>query len=233
MDTKLQLRLNGYGVNPAGHIFVSREPDYRYAHERLGVFVITAPKDFAAKIVTALDEPAALVGVSSYLTVALFRFKSHIRARLEFIVAGRQGFILVNDGAAPVDVGAYSWAAGRSPLTVSYSQLPPLFEDHVESMTRAVTEFGATLGSLPTPEEIERQKAFEDRVAHTKILTEAELAEVFQAREDERIVKENEGREITTSGFPEPGGNRVLLARYRHAERKKRAAEAAIATTAT
>jgi hypothetical protein len=227
-NTTHQLRLNGYGADSDGRLICYRTPEYRYGHEQLGVIQINAPKDFAAKIVASLDyEPACLVGIGRDHMVVLFRTATrNVRANHPFIIAGKQGSLFATVEGAPVDVSDFQWRNDRSPVSVPYSALPPLFEDHVEAALAAVTGFGGTLCSLPTAAEIAAQRAREERYAkyREEIAQGLHTPEKIAEREDDALVADHEGVE-----YAEYDGNMaaLVLAARRRVARRKADAEAA------
>ncbi|HWS68099.1 MAG TPA: hypothetical protein VN325_35450 [Steroidobacteraceae bacterium] len=220
------LRINGYGAD-SGRIVCYRQPDYRFAHEQLGVIQITAPKDFAAKVVAALDyDPACLVGIGRDHTVVLFRTaKRNVYAKHEFIFDGKQGSLLATVEGPPVDVSAYTWAGGRSPLSVARNALPPMFEDHIASMLAAVTEFGGKLGTLPTAADLERDRKNNERLEKLReeIAAGHWTPEAIEAREDEKLAASMPLDISMSDGIL---AQNVIGARKRIAMRKRQAAAA-------
>lgn len=184
MSTKT-LRINGYGVNAAGSIECVRELDAdivvngihmsgsrrgRYAHEhcaviRLDVGDSKAAKEFAAKVVAAIEEPAALVGVGRSGSVLLFRVGASYdvehahQAQHPFAFDGKQSAFVAAAAGQTLDVAAYQWKDGRSPLTVACAALPPLYSDistrAYEALDGLLPAHGGRWGSVTEQEPVE------------------------------------------------------------------------------
>jgi hypothetical protein len=237
------LRINGYSVTAAGDIDCVRELEAdvvvngvhmsgsrraRYAHThcaviRLDVGDSKAAKEFAAKVVAAIDEPAALVGVGRSGTVLLFRtadkaygVRHDHEAQHEFVFDGKQcAFVATAAAGQFLDVGAFAWRDGRSPLTVARNSLPPLFSDISTRAYKAIDQLlpahaGARWGSNVVPPE----SAFDRRV---KEIAANRAAGIVAATvdDDERLVMAHPTALPTDGVF----GQLVHAARQRLARR--------------
>jgi hypothetical protein len=166
-----QLIRNAYACDAAGNLETRKNPDARWSFSHLAVLRIDAPKDFTNKVLSALDEPAAIVGVSSGSAVALFKVIDggrydmatypHFRKdeREEFVLNGKtQGVFTVTSTPQTIDVAAFTWKDGRSPLTVRRDDLPQLFLDVQQrvyaELDRLLKEGGHRFGPLSAPETV-------------------------------------------------------------------------------
>jgi hypothetical protein len=180
-----QLIRNAYACDVSGNLETHKIPDARWDFSHLAVLRIDAPKEFTNKVLSALDEPAAIVGVSSTSTVALFKVIDggrydmatfpHFRKeeREEFVLNGKtQGLFTVTSIAQLIDVNSHAWRDGRSPLTVRRDDLPQLFRDTQErvyaELDRLLKEGGHRHGPLiveKTPFELSVEQAMHERAA--------------------------------------------------------------------
>jgi hypothetical protein len=198
----IQLRQNSFAVSADGHIETRREPDARWSATHLAVLRIDAPKEFTNKVLSALDEPAAIVGVSPTSTVALFKVidggrydratYEHFRKEQheDFVLNGKtQGLFTVTSAAQTIDPAGFVWKDGRSPITTHRDQLPQLFRDTQErfyaELERLLKEGGHRTGPLVVPE-----TAFEKSVREIAEKRAAGIVET-PVDEDERTVAAN------------------------------------------
>jgi hypothetical protein len=182
---RTQLLRNGYAVDTDGNLNTRREPDGRWSHTHLAVIRIDAPKEFTSKVLAALDEPDAVVGVSPTSAVMLFRVddggrydaSTHPFFRKEesskFVLDGKKECLFtVTSTAQKLDVAAFTWRDGRSPSTTHRGQLPPLFLDVQHFVNAAIAavlrEVGGRFGALiveKSPMELRLEKARAERAA--------------------------------------------------------------------
>lgn len=233
MDTK-QLRLNGYMVDDRGHLVCHRD-DARFVQERVALIRIDSTnREIVDKLIEIADSPRALIGRSRSGAVLLFKLEG-THSIVPRVLGDNQGLgvfkladrvsrepltIAIRSVGESLDVSAYSWPKGRDPLSIRRDSLPALTHDVGGLVMAAAMEF-CTWASIV---ELDRQQA--ERVAKFKadlasgavqILTDEER----QAAEDERIVRENAGREI----FESDGlwTSLILAARSRLQSRKAKA----------
>jgi hypothetical protein len=253
-NVKSELRVQGYGVNDAGHIECRREPFSRYSHEhvaliRLNVGDSKAAKDFCGKVIAATDEPGALVGFGRTGAVILFRTNGTQSVEADampgradrtpehpFIFEGEQAAFIATSDRQTLDVGAFQWRDNRSPLTVPRANLPPLFSDisrrAYDAVGKLLPAHAGRWGKLPTGAEIAAEQAATERLERIgrEIAAGMHTPEKIAEREDDALVAEWEGQDIAQSDGHH--ALQVLQARRRVAYRKRLAAESAVAMTA-
>jgi hypothetical protein len=177
---RAQLLRNGYACDDAGVIETHREPDARFQHTHLAVIRIDAPKEFTSKVFAAVDEAAAIVGVSPTSAVMLFRvddggrydastypfFRREIRSNF-VLDSKKQCFFTATSTEQAIDVAALTWLEGRSPSTTHRSLLPPLFLDVaervLEATAAAMREAGGRWGPWEMPETVIEKRLREMR----------------------------------------------------------------------
>jgi hypothetical protein len=138
----------------------------RYSHQHLGIIrVDTSDAKLIDAVVTALDEPGALVGISKAGAVLVFRIGGAYgfevgtppQAAHEFVTSdGKAGLFTATAHAQPLAHDAFTWKDGRSPLTVHVMLLPPMHLDVAQAAFDAVGVYlrqnGGRLGPLTLPE---------------------------------------------------------------------------------
>jgi hypothetical protein len=201
-NNRTQLRQLGYGVDSDGNIVchreVGRSNEHRYDHERCGVVRIdlerdTKPaRDLIEKLIAAIDEPAALTGRDRRGgAVLLFRVISE-HSNLPYTAEGgisklisRGGELLTVTCASlgqTVDLDAYSWIKGRSPLDIRQSDLAVLFADIGQRCVDAAFK----LGCADAPTAAERAAA-ERRAKIAQGLKDGSISPTkYQDEQDER-----------------------------------------------
>jgi hypothetical protein len=219
VDTATICRRNGYGSRP---------------REQIAAIQINAPAALAAKIVAALDEPAALVGADSHRTIVLFRTgRTDVATVVDFITDGKPGSFAAIDRIAFPDIAAFKWADDRSPLTVHRCMIPELLSEHVKAASDAVHKLGARVGSASLfAAESEREARFEKLradIAASGLTAEAYMERQEADRQHESDLQLVAAHEGVQFGQFDELRQIVHGARYRVA---KRAAEAATAATA-
>ncbi len=244
-----QLKLMGYAVNADGHIechpgtvtnsFPHSTP--RLAQFRTAVIRIDIAsgggKDAATlvdKLIEAADMPRAIIGRGrDGSAVILFRYDGQkvepsIQGELSsidgaFKLATRDGAIKLSITCKSVgqtlDVSAYSWAKGRSPLEFERDRLPVLTSDTSALVVNAARDAlgcvsWAALDTL-------RKNAAKEAEFSAKIASgwRPKTTEETQAEEDDALVAQYEGQDVS----PWNAGNIGMLvqqARARVATRK-------------
>jgi hypothetical protein len=230
-NIKHTLRMNGYSADDAG--IICDTGIERFKQERIGVLRIEISRDTKAAravvdaIIGAIDEPRALTGRERRGgVVMLFRVEQlfnnlAVDAISRETIALRDGEELVislaSEGAT-VEVDAFTWTKGRSPLDISRDALPPLSQELADIANDAAWTAGAR-----SPEMLAREREsdrYNADLASGKI--KVRTAEDQQARDDAELVASYEGVEvISTDGN---AARLILDARYRHAARKQKAA---------
>jgi hypothetical protein len=214
------LRRQGYSVSDVGLILpYLRHPSdalvswdrgvpsrpLRWGHTHLGVIRIdTSDAKLVDAVVTALDEPGALVGTKGTGAVFVFRIGdaygfevgTPTQAAHEFVTSdGKAGLFTSSGSALTVDVAAFTWKDGRSPLTVHVMLLPPMHLDVAQAACGAVSEYlrenGGRFG--PVPPEDPTQRMLREWRARRAAGVVDETPEEAAAREDEALVVANPG----------------------------------------
>jgi hypothetical protein len=176
----------------------------RYSHQHLAVIQInTNDSKLVDAVVATVDEPGALVGISKDGAVLVFRIGdsgygfevgSPPAAAHEFVTSdGKAGLFTSTVNAEPLDVAAFSWKDGRSPLTVHVMLLPPMHLDVAQAACGAVSEYlrenGGRFG--PVPPEDPTQRMLREWRARRAAGVVDETPEEAAAREDEALVAAN------------------------------------------
>ena len=194
-----QLRRNGYAVDAEGRIETHKTPQARWDFSHLAMIRIDIgsdskiAKEFIAKVVAAdCIEPGAIVGVGRAGAVMIFKAAGalnvdsypHFRREMreEFVLGDKDALFVATDKAELVDVAAYTWRDGRSPLTTRRDELPTLFLDNstavFETIKGLLPQHAGRVGPLVQPEtaleRIVRENA-ERGIAATPIDEDAEL----------------------------------------------------------
>ena len=233
MDTKQILRTNGYAVTEAGHIECHRTPANRWAYSHVGVIRIDAPKDFAAKIIAEVDQPGACIGVSKTGAVMVFRIYEQRTVGVgsgfnfeyvhPFTLGGAQCTLITASDGQTLDVAAFEWR-DRSPLTVPYANLAPLFPDISRIAYDAVTKHGGAWGKLPDPAV---EAAREERYARMRqeIADGLHTPEKIAERADDELVARYAGIDLASADGL--SSIQVINARKRVENRKRLALEKA------
>jgi hypothetical protein len=146
---------------------------HRFKHTHLGIMRIDVTESknaqalFAAAI-SAVDEPACLVGTGKAGAVLVFRIgdayefearDGHARPepRHEFVIDAAPGMFTATAEAQPFDVSTYVWANDRSPLNTPLMLLPPIHADMAQAAFDAVGVFlrenAGRFGPLVLPED--------------------------------------------------------------------------------
>jgi hypothetical protein len=185
-------------------------------------------------LLAVISEPRALVGrARNGSAVVLGRCEQEISpyfpgvdraGRFELITkpGGVRFVILCRSEGATLDVDAYSWPKGRSPLDVPRDSLAMLFDDIAQAV---VEEALKTAVTAPTAEDIERQRASEARLAKIRdeIAAGLHTPESIAAREDEELAA---SMPLDISWRDGPRAANVLAARDRIAHRQRLASVA-------
>jgi hypothetical protein len=213
------LRRNSYAIDTAGMIepyrrhpsdalvswdrgLVPSRP-LRYRHSHLGIIrIATSDAKLVDAVVTALDEPGALVGISKAGAVLVFRIGdaygfevgSPPAAAHEFVTSdGKAGLFTATVYAEPLDVAAYVWRDERSPLNTHVMMLPPMHLDVAETAWDAVgvylRENSGRWGPLVLPED-----PMQASIRRGRAIMAARAAispEEAEARADEALVAAN------------------------------------------
>lgn len=233
MDTKLQLRLNGYSVNDAGHIVCQREGG-RYEQERTAIIQIDGGREIVDRLIAVADSPRALIGRSrDGAAVLLFRHDGeHTFTPSILDHHGNVFDLLLNSNHEPLrlafgcdglDPSAWVWAKGRSPADVPRDSLPNLTFDLSQDV--AVEALKHAREARYIRAEIERTKAFEERRAkYVANLAKPKTAEQLQLEEDEKILEQYAGEVLA---WDDPGKPKLDAARARRAQRQRKRSDAA------
>ena len=215
------LKRNGYAVDTAGMIepyrrhavdaLVSWDRDIvpsrplRYGHQHLAIIQInTSDAKLVDAVVTALDEPGALVGANDAGAVLVFRIGDSgygfevgtpPTAAHEFVTSdGKAGLFTATAHAEPLNTAAYEWRDGRSPMSVHAMLLPVMHLDVAQAACGAVEEYlrenGGRFGPVPPEtfsERVMRERA--ERKAAGIVDEPPETPEEAQERADDALVK--------------------------------------------
>lgn len=177
------LKRQGYAVDAAGMIepYRRHESDrlvswdrglvpsrpLRYGHQHLAIIRIdTSESKLVDAVVTALDEPGALVGANDAGAVLVFRIGDSgygfevgtpPAAAHEFVTSdGKAGLFTATAHAQPLDVAAFTWRDERSPLNTHLMLLPHMHLEISQNAHAAVGAFlqknGGRFGPLTLPE---------------------------------------------------------------------------------
>jgi hypothetical protein len=227
MNARDTLKANGYAVDAVGNLETHREgARYKGSHlavVRLDMRDSKTAREFAAKVVAAIDEPGAAHGVGRNGIILVFKIGDsynvearQAQAEHEFVFEGARCVFASTADAQTIDMGSYKWE--RSPLTVARDSLAPLYGSVAvaayEAVEKLLPEYGGRFGPLVLPE------SFYDRAMRQQAEREAAgIANEVPADPDELLVAANPGISI----WDGPIGQNVALARTRIAERKEAA----------
>lgn len=182
------------------HREVGRRNEHRYDHERCGVVRIDldtkSGRDLTEKLIAAIDEPAALIGRDRRGgAVMLFRVGEHSDLPhtaddgISRLITPDGELVTITYGSVDqmLDVGAWSWVKGRSPLDVRRSDLAVLFADIYQRAVDAAFK----LGCAHAPSAAQRAAA--ERVSKIKQgLADGTLKPTDrQAEEDDHFLAQN------------------------------------------
>jgi hypothetical protein len=204
-NNRTRLRELGYSADADGNLVCHREAAAsfnRYLHERCGIIRIDLERDtkpsreLVERLIAAADEPRALIGRSrNGSAVLLFRVDKH--SDIPQTADDGASNLITRDGVRfaiaygsvdrTLDVSAYSWPKGRSPLDVSRDALAVLFCDIGQAVVDEAYKSAA--GAL-TEAELEREREREERIArlNAEVAAGMHTDEARQAAEDERLV---------------------------------------------
>lgn len=243
-NNRTRLRELGYSSDESGNIICHRQGaiSWRYLHERCAVLRIdldadskAAGRELVDKLLAVVDEPRALTGrTRNGSAVMLFQVTSADNIALtdrygndcnfEFVSSDGVRFKISCTSAAVLDVNAYIWPKGRSPLDIPRDQLAVLFPDIGQAVVDAANA-GAKDAEVYDADR-KREREFEAR----KPEIERKMAEGYYSEEAEKQRQD----EDLVRGQPEdmgpadgPMGFLVYAARRRIALRKQAAKEAA------
>ena len=247
MSTRETLRLAGYSSTPEGHVECYREghPD-----ECTGVLKIDIERDTKAgrelvdKLIALVDQPRALLGRKRDGSVIML-FKCDRPYAVEPHIAGenrRTGIfeLATRDGDVcfvvtcksvdmVVDISAYTWDKNRSPADFPRASLTLLTADVGERVVEGAFSLGCMWASMVAQERenAARVEQFKRDVksGKAKLLSDAEIAEIYQSRADEETVAAHEGQKLHWSDGPY--AQSVLRARARLADFRAKQATAA------
>jgi hypothetical protein len=229
-DQRTDLLRAGYSANEAGHLETRREPDARWSATHLALIRIDAPKDFTIKVLAALDDPAAIVGVSVNGAVVLFRvddggrydaatypfFRKEERHEFVLLDGKTQCLFIVTSTAQTIDTSKFIWRDGRSPSTTHRNLLPELFLDVQQRVYDAVAALlkaeGNRFGLVVEPESVTEKWLREAREKKA-----AGLVDEPPTDPDEALVAANVGVSIWDGVL----GQNVAMARTRIAEKRE------------
>ncbi len=229
-----QLRLNGYIVNESGRIDCNREGE-RYEQERTAVIRIEGGREVVDRLIAVADSPRALVGRSRDGSAVLVFRRDGGRNFIPYApdhrgAAGTLDLVLnatgeplrLVFGCEGLDPSSWSWAKGRSPADVPRDSLPNLTADVCQDVAREALKLGTD--AQFAREEIERNKAFEERRAKYLVdLAQPKTAEQLQAEADDEITARYANEVLA---WNDPDKARLDAARSRVAARLKQIAAA-------
>src|SRR5882724_4405767 len=229
-----RLRELGYSSDDGRTIICHREAgrgyENRYLHERCGVIRIDLERDsksgreLVERLIAVVDQPRTLIGRSRNGS-ALLLFRVSENSDLPHTADDGIYKLLTRDGTRvtitygsvdqTVDIDAWSWIKGRSPLDVERDSLAVLFTDIAQ---RAVDECFKVASWAPTAADLERERETAERIAkiQQEIAAGLHTPEMRQAAEDEAIVAAN-----PVVGYADMLFSAVQTARARIQERLK------------
>jgi hypothetical protein len=225
MNSRDTLKANGYAVDQDGARIETRREGARYKGSHLAVIRLDmrdskTAREFAAKVVAAIDEPGAAHGVGRNGIILVFKigesYNVEVRqAEHDFVFEGARCVFSATADAQTIDMGSYKWE--RSPLTVARDSLAPLYSSVAvaayEAVEKLLPEYGGRFGPLVLPE------SFYDRALRQQAEREAAGIVETPADPDELLVAANPDISIWDGVL----GQNVAMARTRIAERKEAA----------
>lgn len=233
------LRMLGYSANDAGHILLSREGRSSYKHEATAIIRIEPDRDsdrlgeLVEKLIAAADEPRALIGRDrSGSVVLLFSSEGtyigteihNSQSPFKLALQSGERFTIFVDHVGSLDISAYTWAKGRSPLDVARGSLPRLCAETGVAVVKAAFECGATWSHyVDTPEQV---TAKEERLAKIR----AEMAQRDAETPEEREIREDQ--QLSERGSPDLVASDGIFAGLIVAARQRIAQRAAVKAAA-
>lgn len=237
MNNRNRLRELGYSASTVGHIVCHNvcRPCERTAYIEIRLeHDSRACRELVEKLISACDSPRALIGRARNSS-AMLLFKTAVDRELVlsndrsgvgvFELISRDGerfTIRVSGDDAVLDVNAWNWSKGKSPLEVSHGDLATIYADIVETVVAEAFRLGAQVA--PSEDDIAAEQDRAARLARIKSDPAAAQREIEerQAADDEALVKANPDATWADGN----AGMLVMQARGRIAARRARAAAA-------